>query len=328
MKRREFFALLIGAASGPLVASAQQPARIRLIAALMNFVATDPEGQARFVAFLEGLQQSGWVGGRNIKIDIRWVGSDADYTRKQAAEVVGLAPEVILASASVTLGPLQHATRTIPIVFASVIDPVGAGYVASLSRPGGNATGFVAFEYSISEKWLELLREIAPHVTRAAVLWDSTLPIGAGQLNAIRASARSINMELNPVDLREAGDLERAISEFARSPNGGLIVTGSSSAAARRASIIALADRHRLPAVYVQGYYVTSGGLISYAPSTTEPYWRAGSYVSRILKGEKPADLPVQGPTKYELAINLKAAKTLGLTVPPTLLARADTVIE
>jgi putative ABC transport system substrate-binding protein len=209
-----------------------------------------------------------------------------------------------------------------------VIDPVGAGYVASLSRPGGNATGFVAFEYSISEKWLELLREIAPHVTRAAVLWDSTLPIGAGQLNAIRASARSINMELNPVDLREAGDLERAISEFARSPNGGLIVTGSSSAAARRASIIALADRHRLPAVYVQGYYVTSGGLISYAPSTTEPYWRAGSYVSRILKGEKPADLPVQGPTKYELAINLKAAKTLGLTVPPTLLARADTVIE
>jgi putative ABC transport system substrate-binding protein len=224
--------------------------------------------------------------------------------------------------------PLQQATRTIPIVFASAIDPVGVGLVASMSRPGGNVTGFVAFEYSMSTKWLELFKEIAPGVTRAAVLWDPALPVGIGQMNAIRAAAPIIEMGVTPIDVRDAGELERAIAEFARSPNGGLIVTGSPAAAAERAAIIALADRHRLPAVYAQAYYVTSGGLISYAPSTTEPYLRAASYVDRILKGEKPADLPVQAPTKYELVINLKTAKALGIEVPPTLLARADEVIE
>jgi putative ABC transport system substrate-binding protein len=233
-----------------------------------------------------------------------------------------------LTCAGITLVPLQQATRTIPIVFASVIDPVGAGLVASMARPGGNATGFVAFEYSVSAKWLELLKETAPGVTRAAVLWEPGLAVGTGQLNAIQTAAPSINIELIPVDVRDVGELERAVAEFARSPNGGLIVTGSPAAAARRALIIALADRYRLPAVYVQRYYVASGGLMSYAPSTTEPYRRAASYVDRILKGEKPADLPVQIPTKYELIINLKTAKALGLHMPKSLLARADEVIE
>jgi putative ABC transport system substrate-binding protein len=226
----------------------------------------------RFAAFLEGLQQLGWTNGRNVQIDNRWVGNDADYIRKHAVELVKLVPDVILASASITLVPLQQATRTIPIVFASAIDPVGAGLVASMARPGGNATGFVAFEYSMSAKWLELLKEIAPSVMRAAVLWEPGLTVGVGQLNTIRAAAPSMNMELSPIDVRDAGELESAVAEFARSPNGGLIVTGSPTAAARRALIIALADKYRLPAVYVQGYYVTSGGLISYAPSTTEPY--------------------------------------------------------
>jgi putative ABC transport system substrate-binding protein len=329
MRRREFITLLSGAVAGwPLAARAQQDKRMRRIGVLMNFAAADPEGQARFAAFLQGLQQLGWIDGRNVQIDIRWVGSNVDDIRKHAAELTRLAPDLVLASASVTLEAMQQSTRTIPIVFASAIDPVGAGFVASLARPGGNATGFVAFEYSVSSKWLELLKEIAPGVTRAAILWDSALPVGIGQLNAIKAAAPSVDLELSPIDVRDAGELERAVTEFAQSSNGGLIVTGSPSAAARRALIIALADRYRLPAVYVQSYYVTSGGLISYAPSTTEPYQRAASYVDRILKGEKPADLPVQAPTKYELVINLKTAKALGLTVPPTLLARADEVIE
>jgi putative ABC transport system substrate-binding protein len=298
------------------------------IGSLMNFAANDPEGQARFAAFLEGLQQLGWTNGRNLQIDNRWVGSDPEYIRKQAIELVGLTPELILASAGITLVPLQQATRTIPIVFASVIDPLGTGLVASMAHPGGNATGFVAFEYSMSAKWLELLKETAPSVTRAAVLWEPGLAVGIGQLNALQAGAPSIDMELTPVDVRDASELERALAEFARPPNGGLIVTGIPTAAARRALIIALADRYRLPAVYVQGYYVFSGGLMSYAPSTTEPYRRAASYVDRILRGEKPADLPVQAPTKYELIVNLKTANALGLTVPSTLLARADQVIE
>ena len=329
MKRREFIALLGGAAAAwPLAARAQQRERMRRIGALMNFAATDQEGQARFAAFVEGLQELGWANGRNVQIDNRWVGSDADYIRKHAVELAQLRPDVILASATITLVPLQQATGTIPIVFASAIDPVGTGLIASMARPGGNATGFVAFEYSMSAKWLELLKEIAPSVARVAVLWESTLTVGIGQLNAIRAAAPSINMDVTPVDVRDAGGLERDIAEFARSPNGGLIVTGSPTAAARRALIIALADRYRLPAVYAQRYYVTSGGLISYAPSTTEPYRRAASYVDRILKGEKPADLPVQAPTKYELIINLKTAKALGLDIPDSVLARADEVIE
>ena len=328
MRRREFIRLLSGAAAWPIAARAQPGGRMRRIGVLMNFAATDPEGQARYAAFLLGLQQLGWIDGRNAQIDVRWVGSNVDDIRKHAAELAKLAPDIVLASTSVTLEALQQATHSIPIVFASVIDPVGAGFVASLARPGGNATGFVAFEYSVSAKWLELLKEIAPGVTRAAVLWDPGLPVGVGQLNAIRAAAPSVGLELSPIDVRDAAALERAVGEFAQSSNGGLIVTGSPVAAARRAVIIALADRYRLPTVYAQRYYVTSGGLISYAPSTTEPYQRAASYVDRILKGERPADLPVQAPTKYELAINLKTAKVLGLTVPPTLLARADEVIE
>jgi putative ABC transport system substrate-binding protein len=261
----------------------------------MNFAPNDPEGQARFAAFLEGLQQLGSTNGRNLQIDNRWVGSDPEYIRKQAIELVGLTPEVILASAGITLVPLQEATRIIPIVFASVIDPVGTGLVASMARPGGNATGFVAFEYSMSAKWLELLKETAPSVTRAAVLWEPGLAVGIGQLNALQAAAPSINMELTPVDVRDAGELERALAEFARSRNGSLIVTGSPTAAARRALIIALADRYRLPAVYVQGYYVFSGGLMSYAPSTIEPYRRAASYVDRILRGEEACRLAGTG---------------------------------
>jgi putative tryptophan/tyrosine transport system substrate-binding protein len=329
MRRRQFIGLVGGVlAAWPLVARAQQPVPMRRVGVLMNFIAADPEGQARFAAFLQGLQQLGWIDGRNLQIDTRWVGSNVDDTRKHAAELIALAPEVVLASASVTLAPLLQATRTIPIVFASVIDPVGAGFVANLARPGGNATGFVAFEYSVSAKWLELLKEVAPQVTRAAVLWDPGLSVGIGQLNAIKVAAPSIGLELSPTDVRDVGELERALVEFARVPNGGFVVTGSPSAAARRTLIIALADRYRLPAVYAQSYYVTSGGLISYAPSTTEPYRRAASYVDRILKGEKPADLPVQAPITYELAINLKTAKALGLTIPPSLLTRADEVIE
>ena len=310
MRRRSFIALLGSTAcTWPFSARAQQGERMRRVGVLMNFAATDPEGQARFSAFRQGLEQLGWIDSRNVTIDIRWVGSNVDDIRRHAAELARLAPDLILASAGVTLEALQQATRTIPIVFASVIDPVGAGFVASLARPGGNATGFVAFEYSVSSKWLELLKEIAPGVTRAAVLWDAGLPVGIGQWNAIQAAAPSLGLELDPIDVRDAGELERAVAEFAQSSNGGLIVTGSPSAAARRALIIALADRYRLPAVYVQRYYVTSGGLISYAPSTTQPYWRAASYVDRILRDEKPADLPVQAPTKYELVINLKTAK-------------------
>jgi putative ABC transport system substrate-binding protein len=327
-KRREFITLLGGAAAWPIAARAQRREPMRRIGVLMNFGATDPEGQARFAAFVEGLQELGWTNGRNVQIDNRWVGSDADYIRKHAAELAQLRPDVMLASATITFVPLQQATHTIPIVFASAIDPVGTGLITSMARPGGNATGFVAFEYSMSAKWLELLKEIAPSVARAAVLWESTLTVGIGQLNAIRAAAPSINVDVTPVDVHDAGELERAITEFARSPNSGLIVTGSPTAAARRALIIALADRYRLPAVYAQRYYVTSGGLISYAPSTTEPYRRAASYIDRILKGEKPADLPVQAPTKFELVINLKTARALGLEVPATLLARADEVIE
>jgi putative ABC transport system substrate-binding protein len=298
MRRRDFIKVIggVGAtAAWPLATRAQQPERLGRIGSLMNFAANDPEGQARFAAFLEGLQQLGSTNGRNLQIDNRWVGSDPEYIRKQAIELVGLTPEVILASAGITLVPLQQATRTIPIVFASVIDPVGTGLVASMARPGGNATGFVAFEYSMSAKWLELLKETAPSVTRAAVLWEPGLAVGIGQLNALQAAAPSINMELTPVDVRDAGELERALAEFARSRNGGLIVTGSPTAAARRALIIALADRYRLPAVYVQGYYVFSGGLMSYAPSTIEPYRRAASYVDRILRGEEACRLAGTG---------------------------------
>jgi ABC-type uncharacterized transport system substrate-binding protein len=329
MRRRQFITLLGGAAAAwPLAARAQQGERMRRIGVLMDFPADDPESQARIAAFLQGLQASGWSVGRNARIDYRWSAGDADRMRKYATELVALAPDIILASGSPAVGALQQATRTVPIVFASVADPVGAGFVASLARPGGNATGFMLLEYGMSAKWLELLKEIAPNVTRAVVIRDPTLASGSGQLGAIQAVAPSFGVELTPVGVRDADEIERGVATFARSSNGGLIVTASNVATLHRDLIVTLAARHRFPAVYSNRLFVTGGGLISYSPDRIDQFRRAAAYVDRILKGEKPADLPVQAPTKYELAINLKTAKALGLEVPPTLLARADEVIE
>jgi putative ABC transport system substrate-binding protein len=292
----------------------------------MNLGADDPEGQARIVAFVQGLQQSGWSDGRNVRIDIRWGGGDPERIRKYAAELVALAPDAILATSTVVVRPLQQATRTVPIVFVQVIDPVGAGIVSTLARPGGNTTGFTVFEYGMSGKWVELLKEIAPGVRRVAVVRD--FAIGIAQLAAIQAVAPSFGVELTVIGLQDADEIESAVAAFARFPNGGLIVTASTSAVIHRELISTLATRHRLPAVYSFRYFVTAGGLISYGPNSIDPYRRAAGYVDRVLKGEKPADLPVQAPTKYELVINLKTAKALGLTVPDSLLARADEVIE
>ena len=295
MKRREFITLLGGAAAAwPLAARAQQPERMRRIGVLMSLAADDPEGQARVAAFLQGLQQLGWTDGRNVRIDTRWGAGDADRSRKYAAELVALAPDVILASGGSAVGPLLQATRTVPIVFTQTPDPVGAGFVASLARPGGNATGFTMFEYGMSGKWLELLKQIAPGVTRAAVLRDPAIPAGIGQFGAIQAVAPSFGVEVSPIDVRDAAEIERAIAAFARGSNGGLIVTSSGLAPVHRDLIITLAARHRLPAVYSYRYFVTDGGLISYGPDSIDPYRRAAGYVDRILKGEKPADLPVQ----------------------------------
>ena len=314
LKRREFITLLGGAAAAwPLAARAQQPERMRRIGVLMSLAADDPEAQARLAAFLQGLQQLGWTDGRNVRIDYRWAAGDADRIRRYAAELVALAPDVILASGSPSVAALLQATRTVPIVFAHVADPVGAGFVESLARPGGNATGFTLFEYGISGKWLELLKEIAPGVTRVAVLRDPAIAAGIGQFAAIQAVAPSFGVELRPIDVRDAGEIERAVAAFARGPNGGLIVTAS--ALAVRSS----RTDHRAggPAPTARGlpirFFVTGGGLISYGPDSIDPYRRAAGYVDRILKGEKPADLPVQAPTKYELVINLKTAKALGL---------------
>jgi putative ABC transport system substrate-binding protein len=329
MQRRNFLGVLGGAAAWPMVARAQQADRVRQIGVLMAATADDPDFQARFAAFQQGLQQLGWSDGRNVHIDTRWATTKPDDIRRHAAELAALAPDVILAgSGTSTVAPLLQATRTVPIVFAVVIDPVGAGFVDSLARPGGNATGFTLFEYGISGKWLELLKEIAPAVTRAAVLRDPTIASGIGQFAAVQAVAPSLGVELSAVDVRDAGEIERAVTAFARSSNGGLIVTASALASHHRDLIIALAARLRLPAVYSYRFFVTVGGLISYGPDFVDQYRQAVGYVDRILKGEKPADLPVQAPTKYELVINLKTAKALGLTVPPTLLASADKVIE
>jgi putative tryptophan/tyrosine transport system substrate-binding protein len=329
MKRREFIALLVGATAWPLAARAQQPGGMRRIGVLMASAADDSENQARMAAFLQGLAQLGWTDGRNVRIDARWATTNADDLRRHAAELAALAPDVLVAATgTATLAPLLQATRTVPIVFVTVIDPVGAGFVASLARPGGNATGFTMLEYGLSGKWLELLKEIAPRMTRAAVLRDPAIASGIGQFGAVQAVAPSLGVELTPVDVRDAPEIERAVTSFARSSNGGLIVTPSPLAARHRDLIITLAARHRLPAVYAWRYYVTDGGLISYGADPIDHYRRAAGYVDRILRGEKPADLPVQAPTKYELVINLKTAKTLGLEVPPTLLARADEVIE
>jgi putative tryptophan/tyrosine transport system substrate-binding protein len=326
MMRREFITLLGGAAAWPLAARAQQGERVRRVGVLTGTVPDDPEGQARIAAFHQGLQQLGWTDGRNVRIDIRWSAASADRLRTYAAELVGLAPDVILAATSASVAALQQASRSAPIVFANVIDPVGAGFVASLAQPGGNATGFTAFEYGISGKWLELLKEIAPHMTRAAVLRDPALAAGIGQFAAIQSASSGV--ELSAIDPRDVGEIERAVVAFARKPNGGLVVTASGSALLHRDQIIALATRLRLPNVYPFRYYPSNGGLASYGPDPNVSFRRAASYVDRVLKGEKPADLPVQAPTKYELVINLKTAKALGIEVPPTVLARADEVIE
>jgi putative tryptophan/tyrosine transport system substrate-binding protein len=309
MKRREFITLIGGAAAWPLAARAQQPEGMRRIGVLMNTAADDPEGQARNTAFVQALQQFGWTEGRNIRIDYRWSAGNADRTRGYAAELVALAPEVILAPGSASAGPLLQTTRAVPIVFVTTVDPVGAGFVASLARPGGNATGFLAFEYGISAKWLELLKEIAPRVTRAAVIRDPAIAAGAGQLGAIQSVAPSFGVELSPVNVRDATEIERDVAAFARASNGGLIVTPSALTLNHRVQIITLAARNKLPAVYSDRHWVTGGGLISYGPDRVDQYRRAAGYVDRILKGEKPADLPVEAPTKYELMINLKTAR-------------------
>jgi len=327
LKRRSFITLLGGAAAWPLAARAQQPERMRRIGVLMYLAAGDAEGQARLAALTESLKQLGWSDGRNLRIDTRW--ATTGNIHAQVAELVALAPDVLIAgNGTPTVAPLLQATRTVPIVFVTVIDPVGAGFVASLAQPGGNATGFMDHEYSMSGKWLELLKEIAPRVTRVAVLRDPAVASGTGQFGAVQIVAPSLGVELSPVDVRNAGEIERAVTAFARWSNGGLIVTGSALAIAHREVIIALAARHKLPAVHARRIFVAEGGLISYGPDSIDQFRQAALYVDRILKGEKPADLPVQAPTKYELVVNLKTAKTLGLAVPDTVLARADEVIE
>jgi putative ABC transport system substrate-binding protein len=330
MRRRDFIRGLGGtAATWPLAVRAQQDERLRRIGVLVASPADDEWPQARVAAFKEGLTQLGWTEGRNVRIDTRWATTNADDLRKHAAELAASTPDVLVgASGTTTVAALLQATRTVPIVFAIVVDPVGAGFVASLARPGGNATGFTLFEYGMSGKWLELLKQIAPGVTRAAVLRDPAIASGIGQFGAVQAVAPSLRVELNPVDVRDAPEIERAVTAFAGIGNGGLVVTASPSGTVHRELIIALAARHKLPAVYFERFYVARGGLISYGPDQIDQFRRAAGYVDRILKGEKPADLPVQAPTKYELVVNLKTAKALGLTVPPSLLARANEVIE
>jgi putative ABC transport system substrate-binding protein len=330
MRRREFITLLGGAAATwwPLTAEAQQPEQVRRIGVLMNRVADNPEGQAAVAAFRQALQQLGWSDGRNVRIDTRWGVNDVDRDRRDAAELVALAPDVILASGTPSVAALQHVTRSLPIVFVGVTDPVGAGLVDTLARPGGNVTGFMLLEYSSSGKWLELLKQISPLVKQVGVLRDTANPAGIAQFGVIQSAAQSLGLEVSPVSVRDAGEIERAFVAFARSANAGLIVTGSASSSAHRDLIIALAAKHKLPAVYGSRYLVIDGGLISFGADLMDNYRRAAGYVDRILKGEKPADLPVQAPTKYETVINLKTAKALGLTVPPSLLASADEVIE
>jgi putative tryptophan/tyrosine transport system substrate-binding protein len=330
VRRRDFIALLGGAAATwPLAARAQQSQRMRRIGVLVSAVEGDPRGLEYVTAFAQVLAELGWTVGRNMRIEYRWGAGDLDRFRRYAAELVALSPDVVLASSGSIVGAFQQASRTVPIVFVTTIDPVGGGWVESLSRPGTNATGFAAFEFSMSGKWLELLKEIAPGVKRVAVIRDPSVPAGSGGLAAIQTVAPSLGVELTPVGVRDAGEIERGIAAFARGPNGGLILVGpTSSVQPHRDLIVPLAARHRLPAVYPNRLFVNAGGLLAYAPDSVEQYRRAAGYVDRILKGEKPADLPVQAPTKFELAINLKTAKALSLTVPDSLLARADEVIE
>ena len=328
MRRREFISLVGGAAAWPLTARAQQPERVRRIAVLLPATPDNLDYQTLVGAFLQGLGELGWTIGRNVRIDTRWATTDAAEIRRHAAELAALAPDVILAPAATTLGPLLQATRIVPIVFPVIVDPVGAGFVESLARPGGNATGFMNFEYSIGGKWLELLKQIAPGVTRVAVLRYAATPSGVGQFGIIQSVAPSLRVEVTPVNMRDAPEIERAVAAFARAPNGGLIVTASPLAQRHRDLIVTLAARHKLPAVYFDRVFAAAGGLISYGPDYIDQYRRAAGYVDRILKGEKPADLPVQAPSKLQLVINLKAAKALGLIIPPAVLARADEVIE
>ena len=330
MKRREFITLLGGAAvAWPLGARAQPSVRVRRIGIFMNLASDDAEGQSRNAAFLQGLQELGWSVGRNVRVAYRWGANnlDPDRIRKDAADLLALTPDVVLAATAPIVVVLQRLSRTVPIAFVGVIDPVGAGLVASLARPGGNATGFSMFEYGLSAKWLELLKEISPDVKRVAVLREPTIA-GIGQLAAMQTAAPSFGVELQPIDVHDPGEIERALAEFARSPNGGLVVPLSTSAIAHRELIVALAAQQRLPAIYPNRLDVAGGGLISYGANGLDQYRRVAGYIDRILKGEKPADLPVQAPVKYELVLNLKAAKALGLEVPATLLARADEVIE
>jgi putative ABC transport system substrate-binding protein len=327
VRRRKFITLLGGAAAWPLAVRAQRGERVRRIGLLQGLGPDDPVAQANNAAFLEELQQLGWIDGRNVRIDFRWgTGNIADM-RKSAAELVELAPDVILA-VSGGVGPLLQTTRTVPIVFVIVPDPVGSGFVNSLSRPGGNATGYIMFEYSLCGKWLELLKEIAPSVTRAGVLRDSTDPTAIGEFAVIQSVAPSTGVDVSPINMGDAAEIERAVATFAQVANGGLIVASSALSVVHRDLIIALAARHKLPAVYYQRFFVAPGGLISYGPNFVDQFRRAAGYVDRILKGEKPADLPVQAPNKYELIINIKTAKALGLVIPQTVLARADDVIE
>jgi putative ABC transport system substrate-binding protein len=333
MRRREFITLLGGSAAAssvlwPLAVRAQQADRVRRIGVLLSGAADNLDAQARIAAFLQVMQQLGWTEGRNVRIDTRWGAGNADTIRKRAEELVALVPDVILVTGNVGLAPMVQATRTVPIVFVGVADPVGAGLVDSMARPGGNVTGFIQFEYSLSGKWLELLKEVAPGVTRVAILRDPAIAAGIGQFAVIQSVAPSLGIDVSPVNVRDPSEIERAIAAFARVSNGGLIVTASALAVLHRELIITLAARHKLPAIYYRRYFVDGGGLISYGYDIVDHYRRAAGYVDRILKGEKPADLPVQAPTRYELTINLKAAKALGLTVPPSLLARADEVIE
>jgi putative ABC transport system substrate-binding protein len=327
MQRRQFIALLGGAATWPLAARAQQDQRVRRLGVLSALAEDDPESVARRPAFEQALKALNWTDGSNLQIDYRWAAGDAERIRKLVAEIIALAPDVILMSGTSVVAPMMQATRTIPIVFVQVIDPVGSGFVESLARPGGNITGFTQFEYSLAAKWVELLKQIAPQVSRAAVIRDPRLGYGIGQFAVVQAIAPSLGMEVSAINAPDVSEIERGIAAFARSPNGGLVVT-TGGTGFHRNEIIALAAKHRLPAVYPYSYFVRSGGLISYGPDTIDQYRRAADYIDRIFKGEKPADLPVQTPTKYNLAINLKTAQSLGLAVPHPMLTRADEVIE
>jgi putative tryptophan/tyrosine transport system substrate-binding protein len=329
MRRRDFIkAIASSSVAWPLAARAQQTDQVRRVGVLMNVAPEHPEGQPFVAAFRQALQQLGWIEGRNIRIDIRWGENDVERDRRYAADLVALTPDVVLAAGTLSVTALQCVSRTLPIVFVDVSDPVGAGLVERMDRPGGSTTGFMIFEYSLSAKWIELLKQVAPNVRRAAVIRNAANPAGIAQFGAIRTTASSLGVDVSPIDIRDAGDIEHAIAELARSPNAGLVVTSSAAVSAHIDQIITLAGRYKLPAVYSDRFVAVSGGLISYGPERIDQFRHAADYIDRILKGEKPADLPVQAPTKIELVINLKTAKALGLSIPPSLLASADEVIE